>query len=171
MQRNTTGSGERRDRDERESRECLVLWWLVIACVAVGWACDSKDPQTADTGGTTSSRTPVALVAVYEDVAFYPACGNETLHHQGVAWYPIVQVGFQPMAPELQDLGDAVLAVERERWTSRDPQGLARVGIPGPGDDVGTMAVWADGVGRWASDSGRLDVWMVDDKVEYSWVC
>ena len=33
------------------------------------------------------------------------------------------------------------------------------------------MAVWADGVARWVSDRGELDVWMVDDEIEYSWIC
>ena len=42
---------------------------------------------------------------------------------------------------------------------------------PGPGDDIGTLVVWADGVARWASDSGKLDVWMIDDEITYPWVC
>jgi hypothetical protein len=119
---------------------------------------------------TSTAAAPVEVIAVYDGVAFYPACGNETLRHEGVTWYPIVHVGFEPMMPELQERVDAVLSVERELWP-RDPQGLARVAPPGPGDDVGTMAVWADGVARWVSDSGALDVWMVDDEIAYSWEC
>ncbi|MGH9135232.1 MAG: hypothetical protein ACRDZZ_14935 [Ilumatobacteraceae bacterium] len=49
--------------------------------------------------------------------------------------------------------------------------GLTRVAPPGPGDDIGTLVVWADGVARWTSDSGDLDVWMIDDEIVYNWVC
>jgi hypothetical protein len=31
--------------------------------------------------------------------------------------------------------------------------------------------VWADGVARWTSDSGNLDVWLVDEPITYNWVC
>jgi hypothetical protein len=49
--------------------------------------------------------------------------------------------------------------------------GVARVAPPGPGDDIGTLVVWAVGVARWVSDSGVLDVWLIDDEVTYNWVC
>jgi len=31
--------------------------------------------------------------------------------------------------------------------------------------------MWADGVARWVSDSGKIDVWMVDDEITYMWAC
>jgi hypothetical protein len=40
-----------------------------------------------------------------------------------------------------------------------------RVVDPGPGDDIGTLTVWADGVARWESDSGNLATWLVDDEI------
>ena len=49
--------------------------------------------------------------------------------------------------------------------------GLARVMEPGPGDDVGTLVIWADGVARFVSDSGDLTAWMVTDEITYDWVC
>jgi hypothetical protein len=163
---------------------------LVCACIATLAACAPDDAAPSETevsappslaGATTEAQpvatapttvaAPVELVAVYGDVHFYPACGNETLDHGGVTWYPIVHVGFDPMMPELQPRVDEVLAVRRQAWSPDDPHGIARVVEPGPGDDIGTLAVWADGVARWTSASGDLDVWMVDDDIEYRWEC
>lgn len=119
----------------------------------------------------TSTGPAVEVIGVYPATEFYPACGNETLDHRGVTWYPLARSGFGPYDPDLQDRIDEVFAVEREESPVAGVQGLARVAPPGPGDDVGTMVVWADGVARWVSDSGDLDVWMVDDEIVYNWEC
>ncbi len=119
----------------------------------------------------TSAPSPVAIVGVYEAVEFYPACGNETLEHLGVTWSPIANVGFRPTDPTLQEKIDAVLAREREPSPVSGIRGLVRVVAPGPGDDRGTLVVWADGVARWVSESGELDVWMIDEEISYNWVC
>lgn len=111
------------------------------------------------------------LLAVYDEITFYPACGNEVLEHHGVRWQPIVQVGFDAMTPDMQEIVDDALSVERERWTPPDPHGLVRTPAPGPGDDIGVLAIWTDGVARWVSSSGDLDVWMVDDDLGTQWVC
>jgi hypothetical protein len=120
---------------------------------------------------STSPPEQVAILGVYTAVKAYPACGNETLEHLGVTWYPLVHVGSEPIDGNLRSRVDQVLAVEREASPIQGLQGFARVAPPGPGDDVGTLVVWADGVARWTSDSGQLDVWMIDDVIEYSWVC
>jgi hypothetical protein len=127
--------------------------------------------MTSPPGSTTSSEGPVKIVGTYEAVAFYPACANEALEHEGVTWYPIVHVGYDPLDPRLQTYVDDVLAVVREEAPLATEHGFVRVAPPGPGDDVGTLFVWADGVARWVSDSGDLDVWMIDDVIEYNWVC
>lgn len=62
-------------------------------------------------------------------------------------------------------------AVEREDSPVAGVHGLARVPSPAPGDDIGTLVVWADGVARWVSKSRDLDVWMIDDEIVYTWVC
>ena len=121
--------------------------------------------------GAVTQTTPVEVAGVYEGVEFYPACGNETLRHQGVTWYPVVQVGFDPMDPALQRRVDEVLAVDREDSPVVGVHGFARIPSPGPGDEIGTLVVWADDVARWVSDSRDLDVWMIDDEIRYSWVC
>lgn len=110
---------------------------------------------------------PVAsIVEVYEGVNFYPACGNEQLTHGGIAWYQVQRNEY----PEIYEL---VTNGNRE-----DPpesvavRGFApRVVAPGPGDDVGTLVVWSDGVAYFVSDSGDLTAWLVDDELTYPWEC
>jgi hypothetical protein len=128
-------------------------------------------PDSTTSTPTTELPDPVPVLAVYESVEFYPACGNEPLNHSGRTWYPIGHVGFDPVDASLQEQVDALLEVEREQAPVAMMRGFARVAPPGPGDDTGTLVVWADGVARWVSDSGDLDVWMIDDEVTYNWVC
>jgi hypothetical protein len=165
---------------------------FVLCCGIAFGGCDSDDQapaatqpsETADvTTPTTPSNSslpsdvtepataPVEIVGVYEAVEFYPACGNETLDHQGVTWYTLVHSGLDPVDPELQQRVDEVLAVEREDSPVAGVHGLTRVPIPGPGDEIGTLVVWADGVARWVSASGDLDVWMINDEIVYTWAC
>lgn len=113
----------------------------------------------------------VEIVGVFEGVGFYPACGNEPLLHDGTWWYPIVRSPHDPIDEHLQDRIDEALAAEREPSPVVGAQGFARVAPPGPGDDLGTLVVWDDGVARWVADSGTLDVWMIDEEITYNWVC
>jgi hypothetical protein len=128
-------------------------------------------PDTTTPGSTTPDSTtpvePVPIVAVHEDVSFYPACGNESLTFDGRTWYQL-NPDDENYAAILQALADA----ERDPSPVVGRRGFAPAVVePGPGDDVGTLVIWADGVARWVSDSGDLDVWMVDDEITYNWVC
>lgn len=128
-------------------------------------------PGTTDPAGSTPPVTtvPVPIVAVHEDVAFYPACGNETLTFDGVTWY---QLNFYDgYDEEYAAIYQAFADADREPSPVTGPRGFARVVAPGPGDDIGTLVIWADGVARWVSDSGDLDTWMVDAEIVYLWEC
>jgi hypothetical protein len=70
-----------------------------------------------------------------------------------------------------QNMVDEMFAVARAESPVAGRYGLIKVVAPGPGDDIGTLVVWADGVARWVSDSRNLDVWMIDDPIRYAWVC
>ncbi len=132
----------------------------------------SSSPASSSPEVTGQGPAPVEIVGVYEGVNAYPACGNEPLEHYGVTWYPVMQVGYQPFDSGLQARADQILAVDRVDQPDAVVQGFVRrVPSPGPGDDIGTLVVWADGVARWTSDSGKLDVWMIDEEISYSWVC
>ena len=109
--------------------------------------------------------TIVPIASASEHVDAYPACGNEPVRHDGVTWYPF-DAG---SAPELWK--SAIESVNREVYEVAIVSGFARVAPPGPGDDLGTLIVWADGIARWMSDSGNLDVWLTTDELTYDWVC
>ncbi|MCE9623550.1 MAG: hypothetical protein K8R99_14530 [Actinomycetia bacterium] len=142
---------------------------LFIACGIGFVACGS---DAAPSHATAQSPAPVEIIGVFEDVKAYPACGNETLDHQGVTWYPVMRFGFPPFDSGLQARADEILSVDRVDPPSAPVSGFAPlVPSPDPGDDIGTLVVWADGVARWVSDSGKLDVWMIDDEITYTWVC
>ena len=139
-------------------------------------ASEPSRPDTATTtragaSDTTAPVAPVQIVGHFEGVEFYPACGNETLNHQGATWYTLANVAYGSVDPAFQERAEAVLAVDREASPVMGRQGLLRVVDPGPGDDIGTLVVWSDGVARWVSDSGDLDVWLIDDELTYNWVC
>ena len=131
----------------------------------------SAPPPSSSIDTTVQSPAPVEIVGVYEAVEAYPACGNEPLHHGGVTWYPLGRNGYEPIDSALQARVNEILAVERQEPADARFQGFGRVPYPGPGDDIGTLVVWADGVARWVSDSGTIDVWMIDDEITYMWVC
>ena len=159
---------------------------LVVAALALALgACGSDGPAStgslppAVTTSTSSNEptpdtvavgAPIEIIGIFEAIEFYPACGNETLDHQGTTWYTLINA-YGAVDPDLEARADAVLSVEREASPVMGRQSLVRVVEPGPGDSVGTLVVWADGVARWVSDSGNLDVWLIDDEIAYNWVC
>jgi hypothetical protein len=144
----------------------------LIAICSVLVSCGDDRDTTEPTLATEAPTTGVVpIVGVYESVDFYPACGTETLDHLGTTWFPIRSLDRDTLDSELQAEVDKVLAVPRVESPVAGVQGFARVVAPGPGDDTGTLVVWADGVARWVSDSRHLDEWMIDDEVTFGWVC
>lgn len=117
------------------------------------------DPETGAVGEAT-------IVDVFEGVEYYPACGNETLAHDGITWHQVNQ-------GEYPDLYDRVVNAMRENLPeSVGVSGFAaRVVSPGPGDDIGTLVVWSDDVAYFVSDSGDLRAWLVTEELTYDWVC
>ena len=119
------------------SRSVMAALGLAFGVAIYGCSSDGSR-------GAVTQTTPVEVAGVYEGVEFYPACGNETLRHQGVTWYPVVQVGFDPMDPALQRRVhfDEVLAVDREDSPVVGVHGFARIPSPGerrqPQDEIGT---------------------------------
>lgn len=130
----------------------------------------STSPPQATVPPTTAEPL-VAIVSVDEHLAFYPACGNETLEHEAVTWYPVTALEFHDANDEFMRRVAELKEAPRERSPVVGTNGFARTVPAGPGDDIGTLVVWADGVARWVSDSGKLDVWMIDDELTYNWVC
>ena len=130
------------------------------------------DPSTVKTEVTLAPAEEVApsIVSVTDDVAFYPACGNETLELPETSWYVVGQIGYRPFQENLVRLVEQIEAAPRE-LPATPPSGIVRVAPPGPGDDIGTLVVWSDGVARWTSERGTIDVWMIDEPIERNWDC
>lgn len=98
------------------------------------------------------------IVAVHEQFRYYGPCGNEIADVFGTLYYPL-------FASELEALDESRYPLEAER-----PHGFARVAPPGPGDDVGTLIVYSDGMARYESDSGTVD-WLTVTPHRYAWEC
>ena len=95
---------------------------------------------------------------------YYGACGNETLVEPDATWYPLVT---------MRDLGGETFDASAYEPIPDPvaPQGLVRVADPGPGDDSGTLYVYADGISRFVSDSGTIRRWMTTVEQQYEFAC
>lgn len=131
----------------------------------------SPGPQPGP-DGRMDLGSPGARIATYEGVSFYPACGNETLAYEGKLWFP-----FAPANPEdfpTPDATAAAVGLGGVAAASEPGTVSASVGMviaPGPGDDVGTLTAYDGGFAYWVSDSGDLDTWLTNTKLEYTWAC
>jgi len=117
------------------------------------------------------SEAAVAIVEVDEAVRYYPACGNETLEYGGTTWYPLPMWVGDEFGDQIVGLIEEASSVDREPYRFATRSGLVRVAPPGPGDDIGTLVIWADGFARWVSDNGNLDTWLTTTELQYPWEC
>lgn len=109
----------------------------------------------------SSSR---GIVRVHEDVDYYGACLNEPVIVAGTKWFPLLRGEWVDL--EAQQRPTSVIV----SGLARAPEAAVRVAPPGPGDDVGTMVVYADGIARFESDSGNV-VWLTIVEQTYNWDC
>jgi hypothetical protein len=131
---------------------------LVVAAVLAG--CGAGGDARSPGEGT-------AVVEVIEDVEYYYACGNEVLElPDGRRFFPLIDQGSVDEDARLGALvpvpvdGDVVLAAGT----------VLAVVAPGPGDDIGTLTVYDDGLAHFVSESG-IEAWLDDEEREYDWVC
>jgi hypothetical protein len=137
-----------------------------VAVVDRGGAVVVVDARIESDPETGWSEPEATIVGVYDGVGFYPACGDEQLEYDGVVWYQVQEYEY----PEIYDR--AVNGNREQAPETVTVHGLAaRVVAPGPGDDVGTLVVWSDGVAYFVSDSGDLHAWLVQEELTYNWVC
>jgi hypothetical protein len=133
---------------------------VAVVSLSVGACSSSDDPvATSPTSTEVSTGGPVGIARVVHDFEYYGACGNETVRVGRTTFYPVLprqrrQIN-QSNYPHDSDVS---------------PSGLMRVAPPGPGDDIGTMTVYTDGLARFESASGRI-IWLTDDEQTYNWVC
>ena len=112
---------------------------------------------------STTSDAPIAgdlsVVEVVDGIEWYEPCGNVPLRVDDDVWWPL--------------LPEELEALDETQYPEPDaPQGIATRVVPlGPGDDVGTLVVYSDGIARFESDSGTIVIWLGDDERSYDWVC
>ena len=113
---------------------------------------------------TAPAAAAVPIVERFDDVDYYIACADVPVEVDGVTWYPVSDWG-----PGVEQLYDEITSVDRE--APGGPIGFApAVAPPGPGDDVGTVWVYADGYALFESDSGQT-IWLTQEELTYDWVC
>lgn len=127
---------------------------MVAASLCIVSGCGEDDVGTPSV---------VDVVDVVDNVEYYGACGNETLVVGSSTFYPL--------------LPDERAALDTSKYPLNHPNGLVsgiggkvRVQEPEPGDDIGTLTVYSDGIARFESDSGRI-VWLSTDQRTYDWDC
>ena len=147
----------------------LTKFLLVAVLVAFALAACGDDRVEAGGGdpvdgavetGQTGVAAGRAVTEVRHGVGYYGACGNEVLTGDDLTLYPL-------LPDELADLDAANYPIDAEEL------GLAplRVAEAGPGDDVGTLIIYEDGMAYFASDSGDFLIWLSDTPRTYPWEC
>jgi hypothetical protein len=105
------------------------------------------------------------IIAIYEDVNWYPACATSPIEIGGDLYYPL------PMgAPPVDESRYPLPFSEAEPLGIKVVLGLPAVAPPGPGDDIGTVTVYSDGMARFDSGSGNV-AWLTREEQEYGYVC
>lgn len=131
----------------------LALVVVLAACAAIGGPREGGSPMNLGVPGVMIDQTP--------SVAFYPACGNETLRYGDVTYYQ-----FDPSNPE-----DFPAPSKADAPQGKSRGQLPFVAAPGPGDDIGTLTRYEGGFAYWVSDSGWLSTWLTTTELTYNWVC
>lgn len=161
------------------TRVCAAATASVMVLLLGGCGDLSRD---ATPGGSAAAGT---VVQVHEDVSFYPACGNEVLDLDGTTWYQLLpdeQRALREDPDNENSMGPAspgtFTMVPSPLRPSQEPMMTLTRGIkapavvaPGPGDDVGDVTVFTDGLALFESDSGDLTTWLTRAERTYNWEC
>ncbi len=151
---------------------CIALG--IVATLGLS-ACASSEAASSPNGtpgASSPNGTPdgPTIVAIYEDVNWYPPCATYPIEIGGEEFYPL------PMdAPPVDETKYPITIDPVLNSLSED--GAAAMGVlvfgvlpPGPGDDIGTVIVYSDGMARFESESGIV-AWLIREDQEYGYVC
>lgn len=142
---------------------------VVAALTLLGVACGSDDDVAGPVTSIPDTSIPgepdtVPIVEVIEEFAFYGPCGNSSIEIDGTVYYQI-------LVENLEEIDLSRYPTDPGTGTGeRGPTGLVRVPPPEPGDDIGTMILYADGIARYESDTGTVE-WFTTDEQIYNWEC
>lgn len=149
-----------------------------LSVLMLATACGSDDdkdsggaPSTAveSTVASPTTSATIEIADVHENFQYYGACGNETVKVEATTFYPVHRDDVRSIDKSQYPV-EGPSARPGPSETTADAAGFARVAPPGPGDDLGTMVVYSDGMARFESKSGRV-IWLTDEEQTYNWVC
>lgn len=142
---------------------CLIAVGVLVACAPLGPTSASSEIKAGPTGD---------VVEVVENVGYYPACGNELIEVNGVAWFPFTPTDDSPLPddPFAATLGGEA-AADGGSGIGVMTAALSAVAPPGPGDDMGTLVIFENDLAYWGSDSGNLETWLTRNELTYNWAC
>jgi hypothetical protein len=143
---------------------------LVLAGALALAGCGASEGDGHTPGASYDYGTPGAVVAIYAGVAYYPACGNETLDFDDRLWFPFFPSNAAGLPPDpLSEMPGFVASDAAASAVVEGPVGA--VVAPGPGDDLGTLVIYENELAYWQSDSGTLRTWLTTSEIEYNWAC
>ncbi len=156
---------------------CLIGLFVLAGCgepgdSPVAGATAATMPSTVQPVDTSQPPpTLVEVAAVYERVRYYGACGNEIVVVGGTTYYPILNEAYPRPDGEVPRIDPGRYTIVGALLGMLGAVGaVPRVAPPGPGDDIGEMVVYADGMARFESDSGWV-IWLTNQEQTYGWEC
>ena len=144
---------------------------VVAAAALLLASCSAQGPDRHTWNTSYDYGVPGRASASYASVAYYPACSNEILTFAGGVWFPFTPANAAdfPSDPLSAAPSPSPAAGALDAAAYAGPVGA--VVTPGPGDDVGTLVIYDNDLAYWQSDSGDLDTWLTNHKVDYNWAC
>lgn len=151
----------------------LVSLLVLAACGDAGDESSSSLPPIPESTTSEPARSGpdsnlVEVSEVYERVEYYGACGNETLTVGGVTYYPFFRDDRPEFEVDRYPLVGALLGIVGQ--IAGSATAVPMVAPPGPGDDIGDLIVYVDGIARFESDSGWV-IWLTQEEQTYGWEC
>ena len=128
----------------------------------------STEPSPQVTVASTTVDGVVEITEIVRKVAYYPGCQNESVVIDDTTWWPVAE--WADDDGPIDALYAEITSVTRQEPVDPLEELALRVGPPGPGDDVGTLFVYADGHAWYLSESG-VGVWLTTAEQTYNWVC
>ena len=151
-------------------RPIRVLALAAAAAFAIA-GCAPQGPDSHTLNTAYDYGVPGRVSASYSSVAYYPACGNETLVFDGRSWFPFTPANVADLPPDPLSAAPSPLPAATTADTAAFSGPIGAVVAPSPGDDVGTLVIYEGDLAYWESDSGKFHTWLTNHKIEYNWAC
>ena len=137
---------------------------VMVVAALVLWAC-LRTPHPASPGSPSATPSSPTVVAIYEDVHWYPACATSPITVGGTVFFP-----WPLTSPPIDETRYPMPPLHSGTTAGGGGTRVPGVMPPGPGDDIGTLIVYSNGMARFVSDSGKT-AWLTTTEQRYDYVC